>query len=44
MQKDYKAKSHYLAMRKWVFDAVKEQQVKRNYSRSQDAAIDWSKV
>ena len=42
--KGYKAKSHYLAMRKWVFDAVKEQQVKRNYSRSQDTAIDWSKV
>lgn len=42
--KGYKARSHYLAMRKWVFDAVKEQQVKRNYSRSQDAAIDWSKV
>lgn len=26
--KGYKAKSHYLAIRKWVFDAIKEQDIK----------------
>lgn len=30
--KGYKAKSHYLCMRKWVFDAVKEQGYKKQYS------------
>lgn len=28
-RKGYKAKSHYLCMRKWVFDAVKEEKQKR---------------
>ena len=30
--KGYKAKNHYLAIRKWVIDAVKEQQAKQNRS------------
>lgn len=28
--KGYKAKSHYLAIRKWVFDAIKEMEQRRN--------------
>lgn len=40
--KGYKAKSHYLCMRKWVFDAVKERGYKKQYSSQ--GAIDWSKV
>ena len=28
--KGYKAKSHYLAIRKWVFDALKEQDLKKS--------------
>lgn len=30
--KGYKAKSHYLAIRKWVFDALKEEEQRRNRS------------
>lgn len=33
--KGYKAKSHYLAIRKWVIDAVKEKEQKQNKSRKE---------
>ena len=33
--KGYKAKSHYLAMRKWVFNALKEQKQKQSYQKPQ---------
>ena len=33
--KGYKAKSHYLAMRKWVFNALKEQKQKQGYQKSE---------
>ena len=35
MMKGYKAKSHYLAMRKWVFDALKEKKQKQGYQKSE---------
>ena len=28
MMKGYKANSHYLAMKKWVFDALKEREIR----------------
>lgn len=33
--KGYKAQSHYLAMRKWVFNALKEQKQKQGYQKPQ---------
>lgn len=42
--KGYKAKSHYLAIKKWVVDAVNEKQRKRGYSSKQEEAEsrnDW---
>ncbi len=43
--KGYKAKNHYLAMRKWVFDAVKEQERKKErQGNSGNNGIDWSRV
>ena len=33
--KGYKAKSHYLAIRKWVFNALKEQKQKQGYQKPQ---------
>lgn len=36
--KGYKAKSHYLAIRKWVFDAIKEK-MRKNGNRQNTAAI-----
>lgn len=32
--KGYKAKSHYLCIRKWVFDALKEREQKKRGSRT----------
>lgn len=32
--KGYKAKSHYQAIRKWVFDAIKEQEIRRSRLQS----------
>lgn len=45
--KGYKAKSHYLCMRKWVFDAVKEREQKKQYSaqgQPQSLAEKWGVV
>ena len=39
--KGYKAKSHYLALRKWVFNAVRESKERSN---RQSTTIDWSSV
>ena len=38
--KGYKAKSHYLAIRKWVFDAVKREK-ERNGTNKQSLADQW---
>lgn len=38
--KGYKARSHYLAIRKWVVDAVKEKEQKRGKGR-QEVVPDW---
>ena len=46
--KGYKAKSHYLAIRKWVFNAVKEQELRNNkmqrLNTNYNAPIDWYNV
>ncbi len=40
--KGYKAKSHYLAIRKWVVDAVKERERKKNNNGNQGSSrLDW---
>ena len=40
--KGYKAKSHYLAIRKWVVDAVKERDRKKNNNGNQGSSrYDW---
>ena len=39
--KGYKAKSHYLAIKKWVVDAVTSKQVKE---RKETTSVDWSKL
>lgn len=44
--KGYKYKSHYLAMRKWVFDAVdkqKEENAKRLDAEFNDLMVEWGK-
>ena len=46
--KGYKAKDHNLVMRKWVFDAVREQKQKQSrqngFSNQGGNGIDWSKI
>lgn len=46
--KGYKAKSHYLAIRKWVFNAVKEQELRNSkmqrLNTNYNAPIDWDNV
>lgn len=41
--KGYKAKNHYLALRKWVFDAVKEDKAKRR-PQGTNVFEDWAKA
>ena len=44
--KGYKAKSHYLAIRKWVVDAVKEKEQRasrNNYGKRTEPIPDWMK-
>lgn len=42
--KGYKAKSHYLAIRKWVVDAVKEREQKQRQSQGRKEPVpDWMK-
>ena len=40
--KGYKAKNHYLVIKKWVVDAVKEKEQKSNHNKT--GGIDWSNV
>lgn len=46
--KGYKAKSHYLAIRKWVFNAVKEQELRNSkmqrLNTNYNDPIDWANV
>lgn len=37
--KNYKAKSHYLALRKWVFDALRERRVKEHELAQREARL-----
>ena len=39
--KGYKAKSHYLAIRKWVVDAVKERDRKKSGNNNGNSRYDW---
>lgn len=40
-EKGYKSKSHYLAMRRWVFDAVKEKAQKRRKTQTAGTVDDY---
>lgn len=42
--KGYKAKSHYLAIRKWVFDALKEQDLKKSRFQVSDRSTGEQKL
>lgn len=39
--KGYKAKNHYLCIRKWVLDAVKQNKYKNNYNKSKEVIPEW---
>lgn len=41
--KGYKAKSHYLCMRKWVFNAVEEQEKKNKPTKADDGLTDFDR-
>ena len=41
--KGYKAKSHYLCMRKWVFNAVEEQEKKNKPAKVDDGLTDFDR-
>ena len=41
--KGYKAKNHYLVIKKWVVDAVKEKEQKQNRNKPSQG-IDWENI
>ncbi len=40
-RKGYKAKSHYLCIKKWVVDAVKEENLKKQKTQKQEKPTEW---